>query len=417
MEIITLLVGLAGGLVIASIVAAVVVRTVRREAAADRAASLETARQAFAAEREASTQQAVDLVIKLAADKLGDQSAAASHELDLRNQLIEERVSTLSAGMAERLDRVATLVADLQKEQAQQRGDLNRKLDEATRQTTDLAVTTQSLRQALASPKARGQWGERMADDVLRMAGLVEGVNYRRQTGVTGGGIPDVTFLLPQGRVLHMDVKFPIDNYVRALEADTEAESKAATAAFLRDVRQRIKELTTRDYIDPASTVEYVLAFIPNESVYSYIHEHDPQMVDHALGQRVVLCSPFSLFAVLAVIRQAMDAYRLERTSDEILDCLGAFHKEWGKFSDQLEKLGRQMESSQKAYFELSGTRRRALERKLDRIEDLRTRHADEPDPGVVRSLRVAPLGDERLAFDEIPDEGFDEDDRVPRSS
>ena len=102
-----------------------------------------------------------------------------------------------------------------------------------------------------------------------------------------------------------------------------------------------------------------------------------------------MLCSPFTLFAVLAVIRQSMDAYRLERTSDEILTCLGGFTKEWEKFSDQVDKLGRQFDSTQRAYDDLSGTRRRALQRKLDQVDDLRTRRGDD-DPTVVRALRVA---------------------------
>ena len=415
MEIITLSVGLIGGLAVGVVVALAVARSVRRAAAADREAAaadrdaaLEVARQAFAAEREASTQQTVDLVLTMAADKLGAQAAAADQQLDLRNQMIEEKVSGLSSGLTERLDRVTDLVAGLQKERAAQHGELTTRLTEATLQTRDLAETTYGLRQALANPKTRGQWGERMADDVLRMAGLVEGVNYRRQTGVAGGGIPDVTFLLPQGRVLHMDVKFPIDNYLRAIEAETETDLTKATTAFLRDVRLRIKELTGRAYIDPETTVDYVLAFIPNESVYSFIHEHDSEMVDFALTQRVVLCSPFTLFAVLAIIRQSMDAYRLERTSDEILNCLGGFTKEWEKFSDQVDKLGRSFDSTQRAYDELSGTRRRALQRKLDQVEDLRTRRGDEPDPTVVRPLRPA-------LFDDPLDD--DVDDRVPRSS
>jgi DNA recombination protein RmuC len=418
MEINTLLLGLIGGLAIGAVVAVAVARTVRQTAAADRAAAtadrdaaLEVARQAFAAERETSAQQTVDLVLSIAADTLGARATAADQQLDLRNQMIEEKVTGLSTGLTERLDRVTDLVAGLQKDRASQHGELTTRLTEATQQTRDLAETTYGLRQVLANPKTRGQWGERMADDVLRMAGLVEGVNYRRQTGVAGGGIPDVTFLLPQGRVLHMDVKFPIDNYVRAIEATSEADLKKATTAFLRDVRLRIKELTGRAYIDPETTVDYVLAFIPNESVYSFIHEHDADMIDFALTQRVVLCSPFTLFAVLAVIRQSMDAYRLERTSDEILICLGGFTKEWEKFSDQVDKLGRTFDSTQRAYDELSGTRRRALQRKLDQVEDLRTRRGDEADSTVIRSLRVAPRDD--ALFD--ADDGYD--DRVPRSS
>ena len=87
-----------------------------------------------------------------------------------------------------------------------------------------------------------------------------------------------------------------------------------------------------------------------------------------------MLCSPLTLFAVLAVIRQAVDTFRLERTSDEILDLPRGFTKQWEQFSDQVDKLGRTFDSTQRAYDELSGTRRRALQRPLDQIDDLRTR-------------------------------------------
>ena len=77
--------------------------------------------------------------------------------------------------------------------------------------TQHLATTTQSLREALANPKARGQWGERMAEDILRHAGFIEHVNYEKQVAVEGGRtIPDFTFFLPKGQVLYMDVKFPL---------------------------------------------------------------------------------------------------------------------------------------------------------------------------------------------------------------
>jgi DNA recombination protein RmuC len=317
-----------------------------------------------------STQEVVDLVLSLTGDKLAGHAAVADQQLELRNAVIEQQV----VGMTIELARVGQLVTALQRDRARQHGELTARLAETARHGHELAETTHSLRQALASPKARGQWGERMADDVLRSAGLVEGINYLRQKGVATGGIPDVTFLLPGDRVLHMDVKFPIDNYLRALEAPTPADAQSATTAFLRDVRQRIKEITTRAYIDPETTVDEVLLFIPNESVYSFIHEHDPAMVDTALAQRVVLCSPFTLFAVLAVIRQSIDQYRLERTGDEILQCLNGFTAQWSKFSDQVDLVAKRFESTQKAFDDLAGTRRKALQRTVDAVDELRTR-------------------------------------------
>ena len=136
---------------------------------------------------------------------------------------------------------------------------------------------------------------------------------------------------------MHMDVKFPLDNFLRVREASTDAERATFTKAFLKDVRQRVKEISTRSYAESDETLDSVLLFIPNEGIYSFIHEHDTQLVDVALSQNVVLCSPFTLFSVLAVIRQAVDAFLVERTSDHILECLAGFGAQWGKFSDAVD--------------------------------------------------------------------------------
>ena len=102
-------------------------------------------------------------------------------------------------------------------------------------------------------------------------------------------------------------------------------------------MRNRVRELSGREYIDADSTLDEVLLFIPNESVWAFIHEQDPRLIDLAMQQKVVLCSPVSLFAVLAVIRQAVDQTRLARTSDEILQCLSAFRQQWTKYADAVD--------------------------------------------------------------------------------
>ncbi|MBW8827031.1 MAG: DNA recombination protein RmuC [Acidobacteria bacterium] len=270
------------------------------------------------------------------------------------------------AGVRAELDRLRASMLTSQ-------GELRAHLVNAAEQTATLAATAGALREVLASPKARGQWGERMADDVLRLAGLVEGVSYVRQRATAGGTIPDVTFLLPGGRVLHMDVKFPVANYARWLEASTEGERATFLDAFLKDVRTRVRELTGRGYVDPAGgTLDYVLAFLPNESIYAFVHEHDPGLLDDALRRKVVLCSPLTLYAVLAVVRQAADAASLERTSGEVLAVLGTFTQEWDRFCESLDKVGRAVDAVERAYGELAGTRRRALERPLARVDELR---------------------------------------------
>ena len=325
-----------------------------------------------AAESDARLQAAVATVAGLAGARVQDEAASARAELDLRSDAFTRQVAEVRA----ELGRVGDLVGLLSQQRAEQQGTFLQALEDAARRTGELEQTTRALAEALSSPRARGQWGERMADDVLRLAGLREGISYRRQMTLPGGSRPDVTFLLPHDRLLHMDVKFPVDNYLRHVEAVGPAEGEAAAAAFLRDVRARVRELAQRDYVDPETTVGYVLAFIPNEAVYAFVHERDPSLLDDALGQGVVLCSPLTLFAVVALVRQAVDTFLLERTSGEILDVLGRFERQWDAFSEGLDRLGAQLGTVQRSYDQLAGTRRRQLERQLDEVERLRATRA-----------------------------------------
>ncbi|MEZ5256538.1 MAG: DNA recombination protein RmuC [Ilumatobacteraceae bacterium] len=244
-----------------------------------------------------------------------------------------------------------------------------------TELTASLSASTQALREALANPKSRGQWGERMAEDVLRLAGFIEHVNYEKQRAVEGGtGLPDFTFQLPKGHQLFMDVKFPVASYLRYLEADSESDRVRHRDTFVRDVRLRVKELADRRYPaqSKAPAVDYTLLFLPNETISAFIHEHDPELVDLALQQKVVICSPLTLFAFLGVIRQAFDNFVVEQTSDEILALLGTFSKQYGKYTDSLEKVKSRFDSVQREFDQLAGTRRRQLEKPLQQLEELR---------------------------------------------
>lgn len=298
--------------------------------------------------------------------------SAARRELELRQDAFDRRAGDLR----HELHRVSGLVERFQQDRAEQQGRVEARLAEVLEVSGKLASTAQSLREALASPTARGQWGERMADDVLRASGLVEGISYRKQTTTAAGTVPDFTFMLPGDRVLNMDVKFPVDNYLRFLEAASDAEAAGYRVQFLRDVRARVKELANRSYIDTNDTLDQLLLFIPNEAVYAFVLTHDRDLLESAMSQKVVLCSPATLFSVLVVIRQAVEQTQLKKTSDEILHCLTGFEQQWQRFGEAFDKVGKQLDTVQRSWDELSGTRRRQLDRQLDRIEALRT-HRD----------------------------------------
>jgi DNA recombination protein RmuC len=312
----------------------------------------------------------VEQLLRMQHEMLASERRRGTEELRGTQSAIDHQVGA----MREELARLNRLVEETERDRREHVGELTSQLQAAGRQTQVLAETTQSLREALSSTSARGQWGERMAEDVLQLAGFVDGINYRRHQALAGsGGIPDYTFLLPGGLSLHMDVKFPLNNYLRVIDATSDVQREHARKEFLKDVRLRLREVTRREYVDPAGgTVDCVLLFIPNEQVYGFIHEQDRTILDDALRAKVVFCSPLTLFAVLAVIRQAVDNFQLSRTSHEILERLQGFEKQWDRFVEQMDKVGRNLKTASNAFEELEGTRRRGVERELERIDTLR---------------------------------------------
>ena len=316
--------------------------------------------------------------MKLAGSMLGQQTQSGEKDLEGKKKLIDQTLESMRGD----LQKMQDVVAGFEKERVQKYGELSAHLKTAAEQTAKLQDTANHLRQALVSTKARGLWGERMAEDVLQLAGFVEGVNYVRQKALEGSGSrPDYTFQLPQGRKVNMDVKFPLNSYLRYLETENDMEREVQKSQFLKDVRSRIKEATTRDYINPEDeTLDYVLVFIPNEQVYAFINQNDPAIIDEALRSKVILCSPFTLFAILAVIRQAMDNFSTAKAANDMLRLIGGFNKEWEKFRKSMDNMGRKIEDARDEFQKLVTTRRNKLERPLQKIEDLRRLKGIEPE-------------------------------------
>lgn len=312
-----------------------------------------------------------DQFLKLAGETLNVHTRAGEIELEGKKKLIDHSLENMNR----ELDKVQTLVKEFEKDREQKYGELTKHLQSVSEETSRLHETTNQLKIALAGAKQRGQWGERMAEDVLRVAGFIEGINYHKQKTMSESTArPDFTFYLPRDLVVNMDVKFPIDNYLRYLEAAAETDKEKYKAQFIRDVRNRVKEVTSRDYINPADrTVDFVIVFIPNEQIYAFIQETDACLLDEAIANRVVLCSPLTLYAILAVIRHAVDNFRLEQATNEMLSLLGTFYKQWKTFTECLERMGRRIDDAQKEFQALTTTRRQQLERPLRRIEELRT--------------------------------------------
>ena len=245
---------------------------------------------------------------------------------------------------------------------------LHGQVESSTKRIENLTETTNQLRQILSSSQARGQWGERMVEDILNLLGMLEGKNYDKQT-TEGSDRPDFTFHLPKGKRLNMDVKFPITHYEQFLSTEDEPTRAAEKKQFLTDIRGHVKAVSGRSYIDPAGgTVDYVLLFIPNESIYSFINQEDHELMDFALEKRIVLCSPLTLYAILSLIRQSVASFAVEQRAGDLQQLVQKFSEQWVKYNEKVESVGKSLATTQKHFDDLNSTRTKALERPMDKI-------------------------------------------------
>ena len=157
------------------------------------------------------SREALEHFFMVAKERFDSEKKQHGDELDSKKGLIDKQLESMTTELA----KVSKLVNELEKDRGKKFGELSSQVEETSRRTRELTQATSTLREALASSKTRGQWGERMTEDVLRLAGFIENVNYVKQKKIESSGEkPDFTFLLPRSLVLNMDVKFPYDNYI-----------------------------------------------------------------------------------------------------------------------------------------------------------------------------------------------------------
>ena len=327
-------------------------------------------RDAFAALASEALSANSERFLTLAKESLSAQSAAGVGELEQRRQLIDKSIQQVT----ERLEGLRKATGDLEAARKHDVGRLGEGLQNAVQQVGQLRKTTDELRAALSHPQRRGQWGEHMADDILRTAGMIEGVNYTKQQTISETGRrPDFTFSLPNGVKLNMDVKFPLDNYLKHVAAETDSQREQLAKSFVGDVRTQVRAIASREYIDPAGgTADFALMFVPNERMFAAIQGLNSNLLAEAAQKRVLLVGPLSLLAVLAIARQAAETANLTAQADEALELLEQFTKQWAKFKDHMTRLGDKLDAAVREYQQLTTTRSNVLERPLKKLRRLR---------------------------------------------
>lgn len=324
-------------------------------------------------QKDSQIESIVDRVFGMSVQRVAQQSRdilnsdkQAIH-IDLKNKqaAMERLVQQLKEEMDVHQKEIRKVEADRIKEFSA----IVESLEQHKNLTNELKTSTDTLSQVLSNNQKRGEWGERIIEDLMSSNGLVEGVHFIKQKKLGDTSLkPDITLLLPNKKVVPVDVKFPYSEMQKMSLAETKAQQNLHLKQFEQDLKTKIDKVA--QYIDAGQdTLDYAIMFVPNEAIFSFINQSLPGIVDMAISRRVLLVSPFTF---LIVARTVMESYRNFMIGDklkEVVKYIDDFVSEWSKFKGSFDKYGKTLDTLQRDYEELSGTRVRVMEKKVGKVQ------------------------------------------------
>ncbi|MBT1174044.1 DNA recombination protein RmuC [Bifidobacterium sp. LC6] len=316
--------------------------------------------------------------------RLADMQAAEVKRQEQEARLKEQsKVLEALAPVARNLDALQNKVAQIEEGRKQEMGALGAQLKGLNDQQVRLDKETSSLSAALRNNKVRGAWGEAQLKNIVESAGLLEHVDFDTQVVVTGADgrtlRPDMIVHLPGGKTIPIDAKVPYADYQRACEIPETAspEELARRDELLRShakaLREHVRALGEKAYWNAFATApDFVVAFIPNESLLQAALEADPTLMDDAFSRKVALTSPVTLWAVLKSVAYAWQQQSLTDDAKQLFDLSREIYERFAVLGDYATKLGTQISKTVGAYNKFAASlERRVLPtaRKLQIIE------------------------------------------------
>ena len=342
------LIGLAIGVALGWLIAQL--RTSQRIAEATSAARVATER-LEAAEKIATDRDALATQFKaLSAQSMADQNERATQSAQRTMSDAQRLLAPVSLAL-ERLDR---RLAEVEQERTDMTASLREQVAGVSTAGESLRKETASLVAALRKPQIRGAWGEMQLQRTAEVAGMLEHCDFQTQQTTTAQGAPqrpDMTVKLPGGRCIHVDAKTPLAAFLEAAQCDDAEEYDAQMARFARHVRTHIDQLSAKGYWrTDLDSPEFVVCFLPSEALLQAALQEIPDLHEYANRRGIVLASPSVLIPMLRTVALAWRQEAVARSATEVAALRRDLHKRLGTLAGNLDKMGRSLTSTVRAY-------------------------------------------------------------------
>ena len=339
---------------------------------------------------------------------------------DYKKQLADERSKTENSikltaelnAMKATVEKLSTQSVEANRIRTQAEAKLETTIKEMRRDSESIFDETKKIAGALSNTQSRGKFGEAQLELLLQSAGLREGHEYSRQKSTTdadSSGIPDITVKMPGGSAIFIDSKFPFDRFLDAFGTQDQSERDEYLAQHSKDLLKHVEALAKRGYHKSQGSPDFVVLFLPFETLLAEALRVDPSMLEKAFKVNVTIATPTSMMALLRTIGYIFTRNKLADNADEIQKVANTFLKNITLLHGKIVAVGKAISSTAKAYEDLIPTAERTVLTPARRIHNLgvagdKDKLAIEyPDsPGEVRELKAISADDDFIEVEEI---------------
>ena len=323
-----------------------------RDAKVAQEKALADLRDTFKALSADALKQSAPEFLRLAEQSFGRFQEVAKGELVQRQEAIKGMVEPLK-------QQLETYQKNLQSNstaQASTLGEVKQQLERLAQQSTVLAQETQQFRLVLHSNQARGKWGEETLRRVVEAAGMSAHCDFTEQAAL-GENRPDLVVRLPGERFIIVDAKVPDFDFLNALESAEPARRADALAAHAAKLKATIKALADRDYPRQfPQALDYVVLFVPAESLFSAALEGDHDLIIWAAEKRILLATPASLIALLRSVSVSWQQHAQTENAQKIAEAAQELFMRVVTFAEHLEKIRSGLETAGRAFNQAVGS-------------------------------------------------------------
>jgi DNA recombination protein RmuC len=307
----------------------------------------------------------VKVLLKASDDRLKTAEAKSENETKIATQMEEMKTT---------VERMRLQAQEASEKRIASEVQLVGTIDEMRKASTTFFDETKKIAGALASSQTRGKFGEAQLELLLEQAGLREGHEYVAQRSTTdsdSSGIPDITVAMPGGSKLFIDSKFPFDRFLEAFGTEDQGQRDELLLLHTKDLLKHVDALAKRGYHKSQNSPDFVVLFLPFETLLAESLRLDPLLLEKAFKVGVTLATPTSMMALLRTVGHIFTRNKLAENADDITKVAATFLKNITLLHSKIVAVGKAINQTSKAYEDLIPTAEKTVLAPARRINKL----------------------------------------------